>query len=148
METLNLIYWYRVGSGVAAALLCVLGWALTGTLFTSIIQGISMALIFYIITYYILKMKFITKVEKTSKLFTQGIGSYFLTWIVSWVLIISLTAPRAAFVYSNPARVNQDVTFDATASYNIKGYITSYRWIFVFSNQTISNQTETQNPIP
>jgi len=89
METLSLIYWYRVGLGVIAALICVAGWALTG-LFDSIFQGASLAVIFYIITYYILKMKFITKVEKASKLLTQGIGAYFLTWVVSWTLFYTL----------------------------------------------------------
>jgi len=76
-------------------------------------------------------MKFITKVEKTSKLFTQGIGAYFLTWIISWTLILSLTVPTAAFVYSpNHPTVDQTITFDATASYDIKGYITTYTWFF------------------
>jgi len=90
METLNIIYWSRVGLGVIAALICVAGWALTNTLFSSVIQGASLAIVFYIITYYILKMKFITKVEKPSKLFTTGIGAYFLTWIVSWILFYTL----------------------------------------------------------
>jgi PKD repeat protein len=145
METLNLIYWCRVGLGVIAALLCVVGWALTNTLFATIFQGSSLAIIFYIITYYILKMKFITKVEKTSKLLMQGIGAYFMTWVVSWVLLLSLTVPTAAFTYSPKTnlRVGDSVAFDATASYDIKGHITNYRWIFVFSNGTVSNETET-----
>ena len=90
METLSLIYWCRVGFGVIAALLSTVGWVLTDRLFASVIEGISLAIIFYIITYYILKMKFITKVEKTSKLLTTGIGAYFLTWIVSWILFYTL----------------------------------------------------------
>jgi uncharacterized membrane protein YvlD (DUF360 family) len=96
METLSLIYWCRVGLGVIAALISTVVWvltagpALTGGLFSSVIEGISLAIIFYIITYYILKMKFITKVEKTSKLLTTGIGAYFLTWIVSWILFYTL----------------------------------------------------------
>lgn len=173
METLNLIYWCRVGLGVIAALLCVAGWALTNTLFATILQGSSLAIIFYIITYYVLKMRFIMKVEKTSKLFTQGIGAYFMTWIVTWILLLSLTVPTAAFTYSpsNP-KVDNTVTFDPKASYDIKGYITKYTWIFVFSNGTeevtaycnyitetrytwrfdfpngtVSNQQETRNPI-
>lgn len=81
-------------------------------------------------------MKFITKVEKTSKLFTQGIGAYLMTWIVSWTLILSLilspTVPTAIFVYSpNNPTVGQTVTFNATASRAIEGrHITSYSWIF------------------
>jgi len=81
-------------------------------------------------------------------LFTQGIGAYFMTWVVSWILLLSLTVPTAAFTYSpNNPKVDNTVTFDARASYDIKGYITRYTWIFVFSNGTVSNQTETHNPI-
>lgn len=149
METLNFIYWCRVGLGVVAALICVGGWALTNTLFASIIEAASLAIVFYIVTYYILKMKFVAKVEKTSKLFTQGIGAYFLTWIISWTLILTLilspTIPTAAFEYlpSSPI-VGESVVFNATASRD-NGHITSYMWIFV--NQTMSNQTVTYNPI-
>jgi PKD repeat protein len=140
METLNLIYWYRVGLGIVAALISVAGWALTNTLFASILEAATLAIAFYIITYYILKMKFIAKVEKTSKLFTTGIGAYFLTWVISWVLILSLTAPTAAFVYSSNPTVGQPVWFDATASYDIKGYVTSYLWFFGDNqNQTGNN---------
>ena len=85
-------------------------------------------------------MKFITKVEKPSKLFTTGIGAYFLTWIVSWILILSLTVPTAVFVYSTVGP--QTVRFDATASYDIKGYVVSYLWIFG-DNQTGSDPVVT-----
>jgi hypothetical protein len=90
METLNIIYWCRVGFGFVAALICVAGWALTDSLFSSIFQGASITIIFYIITYYILKMRFILKVEKPTKLLTTGIGAYFMTWIVSWVLFYTI----------------------------------------------------------
>lgn len=149
METLNLIYWCRLGLGIIAALLCVAGWALTNSLFASIIQGATLAIIFYIVTYYILKMKFITKVEKPSKLFTQGIGAYFLTWIISWTLILSLilspTMPTAIFECSpNPSKAGQIVTFNATGSHAITGrQITTYSWIF--GDGTLGNVTV--NPI-
>ena len=145
---MNIIYWCRVGLGIVAALICVLGWTLTNNIL-SFIEGVTLAIIFYIITYYILKMKFITKVEKTSKLLKTGIGAYFLTWVVSWTLILSLTVPTAVFTYlPNSPKVGETVTFNATASYDIKGYIAKYRWTFVFSNNTLeSPQTETPDPI-
>jgi len=49
-----------------------------------------MAIIVYILTHYVLKWKFIAKVEKPSKVFTTGIGAYFVTWIVAWVLFFTL----------------------------------------------------------
>jgi len=143
METMTIVYWCRVGLGVIAAVICVAGWVLTNELFESVIQGVSLAIIFYIITYYILKMKFIAKVEKTSQLFKQGIGAYFLTWIISWSLILSLTVPTAVFDYSPNPKVGEPVTFDATRSYDIKGYITRYEWFFVFNETVVTNQTAT-----
>jgi len=52
-----------------------------------------MAIIIYVITYYVYKLLFITKVEKSSKLVTTGIGAYFLTWIASWALFFTLMNP-------------------------------------------------------
>jgi hypothetical protein len=44
----------------------------------------------YIVTYYIYKWRFIALVEKPSKILTQGIGAYFLTWIVALGLFYTL----------------------------------------------------------
>jgi hypothetical protein len=85
MKTLTLIYWSRAGFGVLAALVC----AALGL--DNLFNGLSIGLIFYLISYYLLKWRFLTKVEKASKLFTTGIGAYFLTWIVAWVLLFTLT---------------------------------------------------------
>jgi len=59
---------------------------------TSFINGLTMALVIYIISYYIIKWRFIYKVEKQQKLLTTGIGIYFLSWIVSWVLLYTIIA--------------------------------------------------------
>jgi hypothetical protein len=49
--------------------------------------GLAFALIFFIISYYILKLRYIDKFEKKSKIMTTGIGIYFLLWLVMWVLV-------------------------------------------------------------
>lgn len=49
-----------------------------------------MAIIVYILTHYVLKWQFIAKVEKPSKVFTTGVGAYFLAWIVAWGLFFTL----------------------------------------------------------
>jgi hypothetical protein len=41
----------------------------------------------YILSYYALKARLRDKVKKTQKLFTTGIGVYFLSWLVFYALI-------------------------------------------------------------
>lgn len=89
LKPLNIIYWSRVGFGVLAALVCALLIDVE-KVDTPLISGMSVGILVYLITYYILKWQFITKVEKPSKVFTMGIGAYFLTWIVAWVLFYTL----------------------------------------------------------
>jgi len=92
LKPLNIIYWTRVCFGILAGLICAVGWTLAG-LFGNFMEGISIAIIIYIITYYVYKLRFIAKVEKTSKIFTTGIGAYFLTWAVAWGLFFTLMNP-------------------------------------------------------
>ena len=84
MKPLTLIYWSRVVLGLVAALICILlnVFGVEIGFFT----GLPIAMLFYILTYYIYKPYFITKVEKPTKIFTTGIGAYFFTWIVTWIL--------------------------------------------------------------
>ena len=89
MKPLNIIYWSRVGFGVLAALVCDLLIDVENVA-NPLISGMSVGILVYLITYYILKWQFMAKVEKPSKMFTMGIGAYFLTWIVAWVLFYTL----------------------------------------------------------
>ncbi len=90
MKPLTIVYWSRVGFGIVAALVCAVGSWASAELFNTLLQGLSMAIIVYILTYYVLKWQFIGKVEKPSKVFTTGIGAYFLTWIVTWTLFFTM----------------------------------------------------------
>lgn len=97
MKPLKTIYWTRACLGLAIGLLCglyVYSSVSTelGGLYT-LLTGLSFAMLFYIATYYILKFKFFLKVEKPSKLVSQGIGIYFFAWIVSWTLLVTLIMP-------------------------------------------------------
>lgn len=85
MEPLKILYWSRVGLGILAALICAL------LMLDNFISGLSFGILFYILTYYILKRRFVTGTEKQSKVFTTGIGAYFMSWIVSWGLFYTLT---------------------------------------------------------
>ena len=131
MKPLNIIYCSRVGFGVLAALICVL--LRVDKYPHPLITGISIILIVYIVTYYVLKWRFIAKVEKPSKIFTMGIGVYFLTCIVFWTMFITpiLKLPIAKFTYSpqNPV-VGETITFDALNSRDPDGTIAKYNWDF------------------
>lgn len=85
MKPLDIVYWSRVGVGFFAALLCTL--LQFHTLDNPFLTGLSLALILYIVSYYVFKALFAAKVEKTSKLFTMGIFIYFITWVAAWTLL-------------------------------------------------------------
>jgi len=91
MQPTTIIYWTRVCLGIVAALISTLLSALPDV---SFFNGITIALLVYIVTYYVYKPLFLTKVEKTSKIFSTGVGAYFLTWIVAWVIFYTLLAPH------------------------------------------------------
>lgn len=93
MKPLTLIYWSRVCFGIVAALISAVGNLASPELFKSLLQGVSMAIIVYILSYYFLKSQFIAKVEKPSKVLWTGIGAYFLTWIVTWTLLFTMLKP-------------------------------------------------------
>ena len=95
MEALKQIYWLRLILGIIAALICVSYNIVTGTLggiesIEKLLNGISIAIIFYIISYYIIKFKYMHKVEKRGKLYTMGIGIYFISWLVFWILFYTI----------------------------------------------------------
>lgn len=89
MNPLTVIYWTRFGLGVAAALLSTFLSNLAGDF--TLLNGMTVALLIYIVTYYVYKALFLSKVEKPSKIFTTGVGAYFLSWLVLWTLFNTLT---------------------------------------------------------
>lgn len=91
MKTLSIIYWSRAGLGVIAALMNVLYDLFIGPEASSFLRGLSLAMLLYILTYYVFKRLFMAKVEKSSKVFTAGIGAYFIVWVVAWTLFYTLT---------------------------------------------------------
>jgi hypothetical protein len=97
MNTIVTIYWLRLGLGVTAAFICIGLLAVTGQItplpsgYSPFLNSLSLAIIFYLASYYlVIKRRFLFKVEKPQKLFTTGIGIYFLTWLVSWILLYTI----------------------------------------------------------
>jgi len=98
MKPLVTIYWLRVALGIVAASICT-GYVLargpiskTNFTYITLMNGLSIALVVYLISYYIIKRRYINKVEKPTKLMTTGIGIYFISWIVFWILFYTLLA--------------------------------------------------------
>lgn len=96
MKPLTQIYWLRVGLGIVAALASIGFNILAGTIETTeftlnqFMNGVAMALLIFLISYYIIKAKFRNKVEKPQKLMTTGIFVYFFAWLVVWILLYSI----------------------------------------------------------
>ena len=91
MKPLVLIYWTRLALGIIAAITS----ALIATMqdassLNTFLNGVTIALLVYIISYYVLKSKFHNQVEKQSKIMTMGIGIYFISWAVFFILSYSI----------------------------------------------------------
>jgi len=117
MKPLTLIYWARATFGLVIGVSCGLYvyFGITtglGDIYT-LLTGLSFALLFYMATYYIVKFKFFARVEKASKLVTQGIGIYFFAWIVSWTLFVTLLMPSISvgIYYGTTSNLFEDEQF-------------------------------------
>jgi zinc transporter ZupT len=91
VRPLALIYWTRLASGIVAALIS----AFVATMqsadsLNAFLNGITIALLVYLLSYYLLKAKFHNKVEKQSKIISMGIGIYFIAWAVFFILSYSI----------------------------------------------------------
>ncbi|MFZ0966191.1 MAG: hypothetical protein WAN82_06145 [Candidatus Bathyarchaeia archaeon] len=102
MHHLVKVYWLRVALGIIAAFVCA-GYGIAAQKiphnppqeafpvdYLFLMNSITLALAVYLISYYIIKSKFMLKVEKPSKLATTGIGIYFIAWLVFWVLLYTI----------------------------------------------------------
>ncbi|MEM2911744.1 MAG: hypothetical protein QXM52_00380 [Candidatus Bathyarchaeia archaeon] len=97
MKPLEALYWSRFVLGIIAALICI-GYGLaTNTIsvvidFNIFMRGLAFAIIIYIISYYLIKPRLLLKVDKPQKILFTGIGIYFLSWLVFWILLYTLIA--------------------------------------------------------
>lgn len=93
------VYWLKLVLGIIAAVIC-LGYGIAtdmirndAFILSTFMNSLSLAIVIYLISHYlVIKRMFALQVEKPQKLFTMGIGVYFLTWIVLWVLLYSIIA--------------------------------------------------------
>ena len=91
MKPLEVIYWIRVGlSIVAGGISAFVATLFDAAAFNTFLNGVTIALAIYLLSYYMLKARFMNKVEKQSKIMTMGIFIYFIAWAVFFVLIYSI----------------------------------------------------------
>ncbi len=82
------LYWMRVILGIVAGAVSAIFASFQNLYdYTTLINSITVALLIYFITYYILRASLKSKIEKQSKILSTGIGIYFFTWIAFFVLI-------------------------------------------------------------
>jgi PKD repeat protein len=134
LKTLNVIYIIRIGLGALAALIATL--VVDLKVGNPLINGITVALAVYLLTYYLLKMQFAEKVEKPSKVLTMGIGIYFIIFAFCWILFTTplLAPPVPEFVINPetpeaPLVVGEAITFLAVGE-DPDGTIVTYAWYF------------------
>ena len=82
------LYWLRVVLGiVAGAITAVLAASFgSATDFTTLLNSITLALLIYFVTYYIIRGYYKNKIEKQSKILSTAIGMYFFAWLSFFVL--------------------------------------------------------------
>ncbi len=82
------LYWIRTVLGIiAAALSALVAIAIGGaTDITTLINSFTIALIVYLISYYVLKAMYKDKVEKQSKILSTGVAMYFFAWLPFFIL--------------------------------------------------------------
>jgi len=91
LKPLEVIYWIRVAlSIVAAGISAFVATLFDAAAFNTFLNGVTIALAVYLLSYYVLKAKFMNKVEKQSKIMTMGIFIYFIAWAVFFILFYSI----------------------------------------------------------
>jgi hypothetical protein len=91
VKPLVVIYWTRLALSLLAATISAIIATLQNEadLYT-FVNGITIALLIYLLSYYAIKAKFYNKVEKQSKIMTQGVFMYFIAWAVFFILFYSI----------------------------------------------------------
>jgi uncharacterized membrane protein len=88
------LYWLRVALGIIAGAITALlaDFGIIGNVqdISVLFNSVSIALIVYFLSYYVLKAVYRNKIAKQSKILSTGIGMYFFAWIAFFVLFYTI----------------------------------------------------------
>lgn len=90
-KPLELIYWAKFILAIAAAVVC-------GLLNLRDLSGIATGLILYFASCLLFQYLFMVKsntVSSMKKIYTTGVGVYFLTWITAWLMLYTFLSSSA-----------------------------------------------------
>ena len=77
------LYYIRVALGIASGSLC-------GALKIEHWDGLTVALLIFLLTYLVFKRHYFEVVQDKKKVFTTGIFTYLGLWLVFWILVYTL----------------------------------------------------------
>ncbi|MGD0643339.1 MAG: hypothetical protein ABSA75_00350 [Candidatus Bathyarchaeia archaeon] len=82
------LYIVRIVLGMIAAFLSAEVAILEGGAsdISTLVNGVTIALVIYLASYYVLKAVYKNKIEKQSKILSTAVGMYFFTWIPFFIL--------------------------------------------------------------
>jgi len=159
MKPLTKVYWLRLILGVVAASVCA-GYGIAAKVISTtqfplstFMNTLSIAIIVYLISYYlIIKRKFTLQVEKPQKLFTTGIGMYFLSWLVFWILLFTFIAGPPLMYSLTLTASSGGTTEPSSGTYNLlSGTQVSVKAVpdanYVFDHWELDGTYNTSNPV-
>jgi hypothetical protein len=86
------LYTFRVILGIVAAAVSSTVAFLIGNVMdiSALFNAFTVALVIYLVSYYIFKSMYKDKIEKQSKILSTAIGMYFFAWIAFFVLFFTV----------------------------------------------------------
>jgi len=89
------LYWIRVILGIVAGAITAALTTLTPFLgkisdVSTLVNSITIALLIYFVTYYLLRGYYKEKIEKQSKILSTAVGMYFFAWLSFFVLFYTV----------------------------------------------------------
>jgi hypothetical protein len=91
MKPLTQLYWIRTALGILAGFIsAALALFQDANSPYTLVNSVTAAVAFYIVTYYLLRFSYKNKVEQQSKITMMGIGMYFFSWLAFFTLFYTI----------------------------------------------------------